>query len=137
MGVDPDVMTAEVAEYNTLCHAGVDTRFYKPKFLLPVERAPFFAIRMEPAVIITMGGIAINDNMQVVDEDGRPIPGLYSVGCDAGGLFGESYALTGARCRLRLRADLGLAGRGPHRGRAQGAGGAVSRTAACVRCAGR
>ncbi len=104
MGADPDVMTAEVAKYNTLCHAGVDTRFYKPKFLLPVERAPFFAIRMEPAVIITMGGIAINDNMQVVDEDGRPIPGLYSVGCDAGGLFGESYALTvpGAGCGFAL-----------------------------------
>lgn len=104
MGVDPDVLTAEVAEYNTMCHAGMDTRFFKPRFLLPVEKAPFYAIRMEPAVIITMGGIAINDNMQVLGEDGRPIPGLYSVGCDAGGLFGESYALTvpGAGCGFAL-----------------------------------
>lgn len=104
MGVDPDVMVAEVAEYNALCHAGVDTRFFKPRFLLPVEKAPFYAIRMEPAVIITMGGIAINDDMQVVGEDGHPIPGLYSVGCDAGGLFGESYALTvpGAGCGFAL-----------------------------------
>ncbi len=104
MGVDPDVLTVEVAEYNTLCHTGRDTRFYKPKFLFPVEKAPFYALRMEPAVIITMGGIKINDNMQVIGADEQPIPGLYSVGCDAGGLFGESYTLTvpGAGCGFAL-----------------------------------
>lgn len=104
MGVPPDVLAVEVAEYNTFCHAGSDSRFYKPKYLFPVEKAPFYAIRMEPAALITMGGIKINDDMQVVGEDEQPIPGLYSVGCDAGGLFGESYALTvpGAGCGFAL-----------------------------------
>jgi fumarate reductase flavoprotein subunit len=94
LGVDPAVLAAEVERYNALCHAGEDTEFHKEKYLLPVESGPFFAIKMEPGIMITMGGIKINDNMQVISESGEPIPGLYSVGCDAGGLFGDSYILT-------------------------------------------
>lgn len=94
IGVDPAVLAAEVAEYNAACHAGVDTKFHKPKYLLPVERGPFYAIKMETGIMVSMGGIKINENMQVISADGKPVPGLYSVGCDAGGLFGESYILT-------------------------------------------
>ncbi|WP_207218915.1 FAD-dependent oxidoreductase [Pengzhenrongella frigida] len=94
IGVDPAVLAAEIAEYNTLCHAGKDTKFHKAKYLLAVEKGPFYAIKMEPGIMVTMGGIKINDNMQVIGADGKPIEGLYSVGCDAGGLFGESYILT-------------------------------------------
>ncbi len=94
LGVDPAVLAAEVEEYNGLCRAGKDTRFHKEKYLLPVEKGPFYAIKMEPGIMVTMGGIKINDEMQVISEAGEPIPGLYSVGCDAGGLFGDSYILT-------------------------------------------
>lgn len=94
LGVDPAVLTSEVDDYNEICRAGVDTRFFKQKYLLPVEQGPYYAIKMEPGIMITMGGIKINDNMQVISEHGEPIPGLYSVGCDAGGLFGDSYILT-------------------------------------------
>lgn len=94
IGVDPAVLTAEVERYNALCHAGEDTEFHKEKYLLPVEHGPYVAIKMEPGIMITMGGIKINDDMQVIGQDGHPIPGLYSVGCDAGGLFGDSYILT-------------------------------------------
>ncbi|MCB2177476.1 MAG: FAD-dependent oxidoreductase [Actinomycetales bacterium] len=94
IGVDPAVLAAEVDEYNGMCRAGKDTRFYKQKYLLPVENGPFYAIKMEPGIMITMGGIKIDENMQVIDTSGAPIPGLYSVGCDAGGLFGDSYILT-------------------------------------------
>jgi len=94
IGVDPAVLAAEVAEYNEACHSGKDTRFHKLEYLFPVEQGPFYAIKMEPGIMITMGGIKINENMQVIDLQGEPIPGLYSVGCDAGGLFGDSYILT-------------------------------------------
>lgn len=95
MGVDPAVLRAEVDAYNASCHEGVDARFHKPaKFLFPVEEGPFFAIRMETGIMITMGAMKIDDHMRCVDKDGKPIPGLYAVGCDAGGLWGESYSLT-------------------------------------------
>ena len=89
IGVDPVAFAAEVAVYNESCHAGRDSQFPKAKYLLSVEKGPFFAIKMEPGIMVTMGGIKINDNMQVIGENGKPISGLYSVGCDAG----ESYIL--------------------------------------------
>lgn len=94
IGVPAEVLEAEVSEYNRLCHEGKDTRFHKEKYLIPVETGPFFAIKMEPGIMVTMGGIKIDDQMRVIDQAGAPIPGLYSVGCDAGGLFGDSYILT-------------------------------------------
>ena len=94
MGVPPAVLRAEVDAYNALCHAGVDSRFHKPaKFLFPVEEGPFFAIKMETGIMITMGAIKIDEHLRCLDKTGAPVPGLYSVGCDAGGLFGESYTL--------------------------------------------
>jgi fumarate reductase flavoprotein subunit len=94
IGVDPAVLRAEVDAYNAASHKGDDDRFYKPaKFLLPVETGPFYAVKMETGIMITMGAIKIDDRMRCLDKQGNPIPGLYSVGCDAGGLFGESYSL--------------------------------------------
>ncbi len=37
------------------------------------------------------GGIRVNGDMQVVTSDYEAIPGLYAVGLDATGLYGDSY----------------------------------------------
>lgn len=95
IGVDAGVLQTEVEEYNGYCAAGDDQKYHKdPKYLLPLVTGPYFAIKMEPGIMITMGGIKIDDHMHCVDKNGDVIPGLYSVGCDAGGLFGESYTLS-------------------------------------------
>lgn len=95
IGVDAATLKKEFEEYGEFCDEGVDRRFHKdPKFLRPLTTAPYYAIKMEPGIMVTMGGIKIDDHMRCVDAGGRVIPGLYSVGCDAGGLYGESYALT-------------------------------------------
>jgi fumarate reductase flavoprotein subunit len=94
MGVDPQVLRAEVDAYNALCAQGKDTKFHKPaKFLYPVAQGPFFAIKMETGIMISMGALKVDENLRCIGADGDPIPGLYSVGCDAGGLWGESYSL--------------------------------------------
>jgi fumarate reductase flavoprotein subunit len=83
-----------VDAYNALCRAGADTRFHKPaKFLREVAEGPFYAIKMETGIMISMGALKIDEHMRCLDPSGDPVVGLYSVGCDAGGLFGESYAL--------------------------------------------
>ncbi|MTJ83986.1 MAG: FAD-dependent oxidoreductase [Telmatospirillum sp.] len=95
IGVNPEVLAAEVAEYNGYARAGVDGKFRKrPQDLLACETGPFYAIKMETGIMISMGAMKINDRMQALDAKGAVIPGLYCVGCDAGGLFGESYQLT-------------------------------------------
>jgi fumarate reductase flavoprotein subunit len=41
-----------------------------------------------------MGGIKINENMEVIDKKEAVIPGLYAGGFDAGGMYGDSYPIS-------------------------------------------
>ncbi len=94
IGVNPQILKAQVDEYSVYCDGGEDKKFYKPaKFLRPIKKAPFYAVKMEPGIMITMGALKINEFMQALNESDEPINGLYVVGCDAGGLYGESYTL--------------------------------------------
>jgi len=95
IGVAPEVLQAEIDEYNAYANAGVDKKFHKmPKYLRTYEKGPFYAIKMETGIMVSMGAMKINDRLQAIDTNGDVIPGLYCVGCDAGGLYGESYQLT-------------------------------------------
>ena len=94
MNVSPSVLRSEVDEYNGYCEAGADDKFYKSaKYLHTVKEGPFYAIKMETGIMITMGALKINEYMEAIDENNQPIRGLYIVGCDAGGLYDESYTL--------------------------------------------
>ena len=63
----------------------------KPQYLRPMVEGPFYAIPLATGTMGSAGGIRINGNMQVVDADYNAIPGLYAVGLDATGLYGDSY----------------------------------------------
>ena len=39
-----------------------------------------------------LGGIRVDADARVLDRDGRPIPGLFAAGADAGGVFHVGYA---------------------------------------------
>jgi len=94
IGVDPIVFAATVAEYNDACDKAYDSMFFKPtKFLRPVRKGSFYAINMAPSVLVSDGGIRVNGNLQVTDKDYSPIPGLYAVGNEASGLYGDTYNL--------------------------------------------
>jgi len=100
IGVDPAVLIADVDEYNGYCHAGADRKFHKPsRYLIPVEEAPFYAVKMETGIMISMGAMKVDDHWRAIGKDDKPIPGLYVVGCDAEGLWGESST---PRPRTRL-----------------------------------
>jgi fumarate reductase flavoprotein subunit len=94
LGLDPAVFSQTVAEYNTACDHKYDPMFFKPaKFLRPVRKAPFYAINMAPSVLVSCGGIRVNGDLQVTDKQYQPIPGLYAVGLEASGLYGDTYNL--------------------------------------------
>lgn len=86
MGCKPEELKASVDEYNEDCDKGRDRWFCKdPKFLVPLRKAPFYAIKFRPIIIDTIGPIVVNERMQVLGQDSRPIPGLYAAGvCTAG-----------------------------------------------------
>ena len=94
MGLDPDTLTATVEAYNAACEAGEDAEFGKdPKYLKPVEGAPYYGIVGSSWCYSTCGGLDVNEKFQVLREDGQPIEGLYAVGTDSMGvLFSETKA---------------------------------------------
>ncbi|MCL2781816.1 MAG: FAD-binding protein, partial [Actinomycetia bacterium] len=94
VGLDPEVLAKTVADYNDACANGYDPLFFKPAaFLRPVSTAPYYAIDMAASVLVSVGGIRVNGNLQVTDKDYVAIPGLYAVGMEASGLFGDTYNL--------------------------------------------
>ncbi len=52
--------------------------------------APFYAIKIAPGIHYTMGGVKINTNTEVLNEDGQPISGLFAAGEVTGALHGEN-----------------------------------------------
>jgi fumarate reductase flavoprotein subunit len=95
MGVDPTVLTATVAGYNRFCTRGHDELFAKdPRYLKSLKGPRFYAVKARTIFLGTLGGIKINERMEVIDKKGKTIPGLYAVGFDAaGGMYGDSYSI--------------------------------------------
>jgi len=57
----------------------------------PIVAAPFYAVKVVIGDLGTYAGIATNGNAQVLDENKRPIPGLYAAGNDALSIMGGNY----------------------------------------------
>jgi fumarate reductase flavoprotein subunit len=101
IGTLPEKLEATINEYNSFCEKGHDDLFAKdPRFLESIKTPPFYACRCHPGFLVTIGGIKINERMEVLNQDNVPIPGLYAVGITAGGWSGPTYdmGLPGAGC---------------------------------------
>ena len=95
MGAPPAVLKATIEEYNRYCEKGHDDLFAKnPKYLRPLRGPKFYAAKARTVCLGTMGGIKINHRAEVVDKKDKPIPGLYAVGYDAGGMYGHDYCMS-------------------------------------------
>ena len=94
IGADPAVLKATVDEYNSFCKKGHDDLFAKDsKYLRPLKGPKFYAVKAHTVFLGTLGGIKINHKTEVVDKKEKVIPGLYAVGFDAGGAYGDSYSI--------------------------------------------
>lgn len=90
-----DTFKATVERYNELAHKGHDDDFNKkPLFMTPLEKGPFFAAKIGSSMLVTLGGLQINEKMQVLDKDKNVIPHLYAAGNNSGSFFGNDYPTT-------------------------------------------
>jgi fumarate reductase flavoprotein subunit len=95
LGMDAAILRSTVDQYNQYCDNRYDELFAKnPKFLRPLKGPKFYAVKAHTVCLGTMGGIKINHNTEVLDKKDTVIPGLYAVGFDAGGMYGDSYPIT-------------------------------------------
>lgn len=95
LGINKENLLKTVEEYNKMCNgsqAGYDWQFTKDhRFLKPLVEGPFYAARHFPSGYGSLGGIEVNENMQVLDDSLNPIPGLYACGNDTATVFADSY----------------------------------------------
>lgn len=92
IGIDPEGLVKNVEEYNAMCAEGWDSLFEKEReFMMPLENGPFYACRQYVGAYGTLGGVLINQRMEVMTDEYKTIPGLYCVGTDACTIYGDSY----------------------------------------------
>ena len=92
LGLDADKLKASIEKYNGYCANGVDEEFGKDaQYLFPLESGPYYAFELYAGIFTTVGGMKITPDAQVLDANAQPIPHLYAIGCDAGGIYGDSY----------------------------------------------
>ena len=57
----------------------------------PIERSPFYAVRIMPGSLGTFAGLRTDAQARVLDRDGRAIAGLYACGNDMASMMGGRY----------------------------------------------
>lgn len=113
IGVDTVGLADTVRRHGEFARKGIDPEFGKggnaydlgngdslhgPNPCLgPIERAPFYAVRVEPTPLGTSLGLRTNEHAQVCDAAGKSIPGLYAVGSDMHSVMGGEYPGAGAQ----------------------------------------
>ncbi len=106
-GIDPAGFAATVAEYNRHANEGRDPAFGRgtgpfERFggdagrqpnpcVAPIERAPFYAVKVVAGSLGTFAGLKTDRNARVLDERGAPIAGLYAAGNDMASIMGGNY----------------------------------------------
>ncbi|MEB5967214.1 FAD-dependent oxidoreductase [Comamonas testosteroni] len=72
-----------------------DPRLVNPN-LGPIEKGPFYAMRLWPGEIGTKGGLLTDRDGRVLDTQGEIIEGLYCVGNNSASVMGPAYAGAGS-----------------------------------------
>ena len=90
INVNPANLVQTVAEFNAAVERKGGDAFGRTLFADKLDTAPFYAAPRAPTVHHTMGGIAINTSAEVLDPNGKIIPGLFAAGEVTGGIHGSN-----------------------------------------------
>lgn len=110
-GIDPAGLERTVAAYNRHARRGEDPAFgrggtpynrrggdpaNRPNpCVAPLERGPFYAVKVVPGSFGTFAGLRTDASARVLDIAGGPIPGLYAAGADMASVMGGHYPAGG------------------------------------------
>ena len=90
LGIPADALTQTAAAFNEAAAAGTD-EYGRTLAAAQSEEGLYYALEMHIRYYASLGGLHINDNMQVLNTAQEPIPGLYAAGEVVGGLEGDVY----------------------------------------------
>jgi succinate dehydrogenase/fumarate reductase flavoprotein subunit len=84
-----------IEKYNVYCVRKEDPEFKRPpQCLKALDKPPYFAVNLFPGGPNTQGGPRRNKRAQILNTDGKAIPGLYAAG-EFGSIFGMIYPAAG------------------------------------------
>jgi 3-oxosteroid 1-dehydrogenase len=112
IGVDAAGLRDSARRIGEYAKTGVDPEFGKGKLSIdryysdpsvkpnsclgPIEKAPFYAVRLDAGEIGTKGGLLTDARARVLREDGGVIDGLYAIGNCSSAVMGPTYAGAGS-----------------------------------------
>lgn len=107
IGVEGAALEATVSGFNVAASQGADPDFGKGSTsynrylgdpdnrpnpcLAPLEKGPFYAIRLHPGDIGAATGVVTDPRARVLDAHGAPVSGLFACGNDANSIMGGAY----------------------------------------------
>ncbi|MFD2924943.1 FAD-dependent tricarballylate dehydrogenase TcuA [Halobacillus naozhouensis] len=103
LDVNQDQFLRTIADYNS----AVEDGYYNPtvkdgksttgiipaktNWALPIEQGPFYAFPVTCGITFSFGGIHVNTEGEVLNEENKPISGLFAAGEMVGGIFYGNY----------------------------------------------
>ena len=82
-----------IAQYNDQCRSAWETlQPSRADNFGALDKAPFYALVVRPAITHTHGGVHVDAAARVLNTDGIPVPGLFAAGADVDGVYGTGYA---------------------------------------------
>lgn len=111
IGAPPGSLRHTADRFNAFARAGFDEDFHRGESaydnyygdpslenpnLMPVDKAPFYALALSPGDLGTKGGLMTDVDGRVVDAGGEPIAGLYASGNVSASVMGTKYAGPGS-----------------------------------------
>ena len=96
--IDAANFAATMEAWNGYVEAKNDPDFGRVSFTKPLNKAPYYAVKVTAGIHHTMGGLKINTETQVLTAEGTAIPGLYAAGEVTGGVHGANRLGGNAVC---------------------------------------
>jgi tricarballylate dehydrogenase len=103
LDVDADNLAATIEEFNNAIQGGeldfarLDGKSTtgiaprKSNWALPIDTPPYTGFPVAPAITFTFGGVKTSPRAEVLDQEDKPIPGLYAAGEMVGGIYYHNY----------------------------------------------
>ncbi|MCY3051464.1 FAD-dependent oxidoreductase [Aerococcus urinae] len=90
LGFPKNNLFETVKDYNQAVETKEDPLGREEQFLEEKisEEGPYYLVEQKPRFATTMGGLVVNDQLQVKNRAGKVIPGLYAAGEVVGGVMG-------------------------------------------------
>lgn len=91
LNLPADAVEASAKAFNDCAAAQTADAFGRTPAAAQSEEGSFYALQMHIRYYASLGGLHINDSMQVLNTKQEAIPGLYAAGEVVGGLEGDVY----------------------------------------------